>query len=199
MRRLVHRFPIGASRRSIPRTNPLICEFLFVSVLLPFCHVRFRVHFRCRCPATTTLTNSDEFRTFSCRSVTRERLLDAVQSEDGQVSLPEVSDGLQPEEQSLLARKVRVRTTAAVRLSLLSVHLEEVVQHTRPCAQEAPRLRSQSPSHRERSLTSPRKTPLRSCTEYDRIFTFSLFLNLGQRLKSCILTAELRYKIMLIF
>lgn len=54
-----------------------------------------------------------------------------------------MQERLQPEEQSLLAQEVRVRTTTELLLSLLRVRLEEVVQHTCSRAQKARRLRGQ--------------------------------------------------------
>lgn len=61
---------------------------------------------------------------------------------------------LQPEEQSLFAHKVRVRAAAAIRLSLLRIRLEEIVQHTRSCKEEALRLQDRR-DPRSASLTPP--------------------------------------------
>lgn len=120
-------------------------------------------------PAVTLYSISDGFRTFSCRSGTPGRFQDAIQTEDlvvrvseqGSVPLPAVFKHLQPEEQPPLASQVRVRAAAEVRLSLLRVHLEEVVQCTCPRGQETQRLTSRrnTCAPREYFLIPLRKVP----------------------------------------
>ncbi|XP_076238065.1 uncharacterized protein LOC143181512 isoform X1 [Calliopsis andreniformis] len=61
---------------------------------------------------------------------------------EAQVPLPQMHQHLQQEEQPLLAPQVRVWPAAAIRLSLLRLRVEEVVEHPRARAQEALRVQS---------------------------------------------------------
>lgn len=88
-----------------------------------------------------------------------------------QVPLPKVFEQFHPEEQPLFPHEVRMRTAASIRLSLLRIRLEEIVQHTRPYTQKALRLQSRrdtayltsSPKMLGGRLLSAMKIPLNMC------------------------------------
>nr|XP_012150728.1 PREDICTED: longitudinals lacking protein, isoforms J/P/Q/S/Z-like isoform X3 [Megachile rotundata] len=76
------------------------------------------------------------------------RVAEAVgisRAERGQISLSEMHEQFQPEEQSLHAFKVRMRPTAEIRLSLLSLRVQEVVQHSRARSPKASRVQKELP------------------------------------------------------
>lgn len=99
---------------------------------------------RVRCSSADT----DEFRTFSYRSGTSGRLQDTGERggakrygvsgpEQRQVPLSKVYEHIQPEEQFVLALEIRVRPATEIRLPVLRLRVEEILEYTCACATEA--------------------------------------------------------------
>lgn len=147
-----------ANRRNLRYRN---VSQLMAMIFLARCSLNISLVCIFALPANIPFANSDKFRTFSCRCTlgTPGRLQDASQLEEPapmHVSLPEVHEHLQSEEQPLFAHEVRMWSAAAIRVSLLRIRLEEIIQHTCSCTQETLRLRGRR-DPRSAPLTPPRK------------------------------------------
>lgn len=57
--------------------------------------------------------------------------------EQRQVPLSKVYEHIQPEEQFVLALEIRVRPATEIRLPVLRLRVEEILEYTRACATEA--------------------------------------------------------------
>lgn len=108
---------------------------------------------RVRCSSADT----DEFRTFSYRSGTSGRLQDTGERgakryglsrpEQRQVPLSKVYEHIQPEEQFVLALEIRVRPATEIRLPVLRLRVEEILEYTRARATKALWLQRERGQH----------------------------------------------------
>lgn len=98
--------------------------------------------------------DSDGFQIFSYRSGTSGWLQDTTVHRDvktagisgpeqRQISLSKVYKHFQPEEQFVLAHKIRVWSATEIRLSVLRLRIEEIVEYTCACTSEASRVQCQ--------------------------------------------------------